>query len=61
MSVDFALVAVDGDRILFDGLTIHRRADDAMTIHVVISSKDGTVREEVFRYARMDGERRPAK
>ena len=60
-SVDFALVAVDGDRILFDGLTIHRRADDAMTMHVVISSKDGTVREEVFRYARMDGERRPAK
>ena len=59
-SVDFALVAVDGDRFLFDGLTFHRRADDAMTIHVVISSKDGTVREEVFRYARVDGERRPA-
>ena len=59
-SVDFALVAVDGDRFLFDGLTFHRRADDAMTIHVVISSKDGTVREEVFRYARVDGERWPA-
>jgi hypothetical protein len=34
--------------------------DDTMTIHVVISSKDGTVREEIFRYARVDGERRPS-
>jgi len=57
-SVDFALITDDGDRFLFDGLTFHRRADDTMTIHVVISSKDGTVREEVFRYARVS-ERRP--
>jgi hypothetical protein len=58
-SVAFALVAVDGDRYLFDGLTIHRQRDDTITIYVAISSKDGTVREEVFRYARVDGERRP--
>jgi len=56
-SVDFALVAVDGDRFLFDGLTFHRQRDDTMTIHVVISAKDGAIREEVFRYARVKTER----
>jgi hypothetical protein len=51
-TVDFLLVAVSGDRFLFDGLTFERRGADAVTIYVVISSKDGTVREEAFRYTR---------
>lgn len=58
-SVDFALVAVDGDRFFFDGLTFERRGADAVAIYVVISAKDGTVREEAFFYNRARGQLRP--
>ncbi len=59
-SVDFALVAVDGDRCLFDGLTFHRLSDDALTIYVAIAAKDGAVREEAFRFRRAGSQRPPA-
>jgi len=59
-TVDFALAAAAGDRYYFDGLTFHRHGNDATTIYVRISSKDGAVREEAFRYTRVGGERRPA-
>jgi len=54
-AVEFPLVAVAGDRWLFDGLTIHRQGDDAMTIYVAISTSDGAVRDGVFSYARVRG------
>lgn len=59
-TVDFPLVAVAGDRFFFDGLTFHRRDNDVVTIYVVISSKDGAVREEAFRYTRVRGEALPS-
>jgi len=59
-TVDFALAAAAGDRYYFDGLTFHRHGNDATTNYVRISSKDGAVREEAFRYTRVGGERRPA-
>jgi len=55
-AVEFPLVAVAGDRWLFDGLTIHRQGDDAMTIYVAISAADGTVREGAFSYTRVRGQ-----
>lgn len=59
-TVDFPLVRVTADRFYFDGLTFHRHGNDAVTIYVAISAKDGAVREEAFRYTRVGGERRPA-
>jgi hypothetical protein len=58
-TVDFPLVAIAGDRYLFDGLTFHRHGSDAVTIYVAISAKDGAVREEAFRYTRVRGETLP--
>jgi hypothetical protein len=58
-TVDFPLVAVAGDRWLFDGLTIHRQGDDAMTIYVAISQADGAVHEGLFTYARVRGQSQP--
>jgi hypothetical protein len=58
-TVDFPLVAIAGDRYLFDRLTFHRHGSDAVTIYVAISAKDGTVREEAFSYTRVRGETLP--
>lgn len=59
-SVDFPLVATAGERIFFDGLTVHRLSDNALTIYVAIAAKDGAVREEAFRYRRAGSQRPPA-
>lgn len=58
-TVDFAFAAMAGDRFFFDGLTFERQGADALTIHVVISAKDGTVHEEAFSYSRARGQLRP--
>lgn len=54
-TVEFPLVGVDGDWFRFDGLSIHRRSADTMTIYVAISSKDGEDREAAFEYSRQAG------
>ncbi len=58
-TVDFPLVAVAGDRLLFDGLTFSRHGNDAVTIYVAISAEDGAVRDEAFRYTRVRGQSLP--
>lgn len=50
--VAFPLVAVEPGRWFFDGLTIHREADDRMTMWVRIGSGDAA-REMPFRFRRV--------
>ena len=53
--VSFPLVAVQDDRLYFEGITFEPR-DDAVTIYLAIESREaGTVREEMFRYRRQHG------
>jgi hypothetical protein len=54
-TVEFPLVAVDGDWFRFDGLSIHRRNTEAMSVYVAISSNDGEAREAAFEYSRQAG------
>jgi hypothetical protein len=60
-TVDFPLVRVAGDRFYFDGLTFHRHDDDAISIHVVFSTRDGAVREETLSYTRARGQAQPSR
>ncbi|MBW4330604.1 hypothetical protein KY084_06905 [Stakelama sp. CBK3Z-3] len=52
-AVEFPLLAVEGEDFYFDGLTLDRDGDDALTVWVAIE-QDGTVEEVPFRYHRMD-------
>lgn len=49
---DFPLVRVTPDALWFDGMTFRRLGDDEIQVWVAIGAKDGTVREEEFRYRR---------
>ena len=51
-TVDFPLVSVEDGLLRFDGLTILRRGDDAMTVYVALGSDDGGTREAAFEYER---------
>lgn len=51
-TVDFPLVAVDGEWFRFDGLSIHRTGVDSMTVYVAISSEGSDLREAKFNYRR---------
>ena len=52
-AVEFPLVAIENGDFYFDGLTLDREGDDALTVWVAIE-EDGTVREVPFRYRRVD-------
>jgi uncharacterized protein DUF6265 len=53
-TIDFPLVAKENNVIYFDGMTFKREGPDAVTIFLAIhSKKDGSVREEAFRYTRI--------
>ncbi|MGQ0741479.1 MAG: DUF6265 family protein [Alphaproteobacteria bacterium] len=52
-TVEFPLVAVEGDRFYFDGLTIERVSDDEMRHYVLVKGKDGKHSELVFNYRRV--------
>ncbi len=51
-SVAFALVARSKGRFCFDGLTLEPRGDEVVAYLAIGNPKDGSVREEVFRYTR---------
>jgi hypothetical protein len=51
-TVDFRLVGLEEGVVQFDGMSLHREGDDKLTVYLAIERKDGSVHEEVFRYAR---------
>lgn len=53
-SVEFPLVAKKDGMLYFDGMTFKPEGKDAVTIYLAIQNrKDGSVREEIFRYTRI--------
>ena len=53
-TIDFPLVTKESGAVYFDGMTFKREGPDAVTIFLAIhSKKDGSVREEAFRYTRV--------
>jgi len=52
--VTFPLVAISDDTAWFSGLTFRRAGPDEMHVHLALRSKDGSVREETFRYTRVE-------
>lgn len=53
-TVDFRFVKKDGKRIYFEGMTFEPNGKSAVTIYLAIGNKDGSVREEIFRYKRVN-------
>jgi Domain of unknown function (DUF6265) len=51
-AVDFPLVAIEADRIYFDGLTIARTGPDEITHWLRVRAEDGTEREAFLLYQR---------
>ncbi|MFN7986497.1 MAG: DUF6265 family protein [Thermoanaerobaculia bacterium] len=51
-TVEFRLVDVAEGIIRFEGLSFRHEGAGKLTVHLTIEEKDGTVREEVFRYQR---------
>jgi len=51
-AVDFPLVAVEADRIFFDGLTIARTGADELTHWLRVRGQDGTEQEAFLLYRR---------
>ena len=52
-SLSFPLVAKAGRTMQFSGMTFQRDAEDALTVFLAIGQKDGTVKEEIFRYTKV--------
>ena len=52
--VDFPLVALSDDAAWFEGLTFRRAGPDEIQVHLALHGKDGTAREETFRYTRVE-------
>lgn len=53
-TVEFPLVAVEGDRLYFAGLTIERVGEDQARHYVLVGHRDGTAQEAEFTYRRAD-------
>lgn len=51
-SVDFPLVAIEGNRIYFDGLTVEKVSDNEMRHYVLLKGKDGKAKVMTFVYRR---------
>lgn len=52
-TVDFPLVAKEGNTVYFSGLTLRRDDEDTITVYLAIGDKTGKPREETFRYRRV--------
>lgn len=52
-TVDFRFVKKDGRRVYFEGLTFEPVDEKNLNVYLAIRQKDGTVREEVFRYKKI--------
>lgn len=55
-AVDFKLERLRNREAFFKGLVIRRPQDDSLEITVTIRHKDGSVRDEPFRFTRYEGE-----
>lgn len=51
-SVDFRLVSVAEGLVQFEGMSFQREGDAKLTIYLAIKGKDGTLKEQAFRYVR---------
>ena len=51
-TVDFKFVKKDGKRLYFSGLTFEQASKDELNIYLVLSQRDGSHKEEVFRMKR---------
>jgi hypothetical protein len=52
MFVEFLYVGREENRYYFEGLTFIREGEDAMTIYLALRSREGAVREQLFRMKR---------
>jgi len=52
-TVDFVFIKKEGNRIYFDGMTFELAGRDDVNIYLAIGGKDGSVREELFKYKRV--------
>lgn len=50
---DFPLVAIDGNRVYFQGLTFERTNEDTMTVFVILENEQGSEEEMDFTYRRV--------
>lgn len=51
---EFPLVRLTPSEASFDGLTIRRTGPDSLEVFLAIRGQDGVMREEAFRYSRVD-------
>ena len=51
-TVDFPFVKKEGNRLYFDGMTFEVAGKKDVTVYLAIKGRDGSVREEIFRYER---------
>lgn len=49
---EFGFIAQKGNRYYFDGMTLEKVSNDAVTIYLAIEERGGKPREEVFHYRR---------
>ena len=52
-TVDFTFIRKDGNRIFFDGLTVELLGRNDVNMYLAIGGRDGSVREEIFKYKRV--------
>lgn len=52
--VSFPFIRKHGELYQFEGLTLHAKGD-ALTVYVAIRQRDGSMREEAFKYRRVGG------
>lgn len=52
-TVDFRFVKKEGNRLYFEGLTWELVGRDEVNVYLAIGGRDGTVREEIFKYRRV--------
>jgi hypothetical protein len=52
-TVDFRLVGLGEGIAQFEGMSFHREGDGKLTVYLAIEGKNGAMREEAFRYARI--------
>jgi hypothetical protein len=50
-TVDFRLVGLGDGVVQFEGMSFHREGDGKLTVYLAIEAREGTLHEEVFRYA----------
>jgi hypothetical protein len=56
-TIDFPLVGKAAGVVHFDGMAFHPSGESAMTVFLAIRQKDGSIREEAFRYTRVSPRR----